>query len=190
MPNKVLKKKLVLKDNIRRGISKILLTIIIFLIGMIVVKTSPTTKVTIQKNLYEKSLKFTKIKEIYQKYLGNILSIENIIYEETPVFQENITYTDETTYKDGVALTVQTGYMVPCLENGIVVYIGEKEEYGQTIIIEQENGIDVFYANITTDGIKLYDYIKKGEYIGQTKDDKLYLIFQKNGVVLDYQDYI
>ena len=80
--------------------------------------------------------------------------------------------------------------MVPCLNNGIVVYIGEKEEYGQTIIVEQANGIDVFYANITADGIKLYDYVEKGEYLGQTKSDKLYLIFQKNGRILNYQDYI
>ena len=75
--------------------------------------------------------------------------------------------------------------MVPCLESGIVVYIGNKDDYGQTVIIEQENGIDVFYSNISNDNIKLYDYIEKGEYVGQTKTNKLYLVFQKNGTVLD-----
>lgn len=190
MPNKVLKKRLILKDNIRNFFSKTLLTIIIFLIGMITTKMYPTTKATIQKSIYEKSLKFTKVKNIYQKYFGNILSIDNLIYEEVPVFNENITYQSKTTYKDGVQLTVPANYMVPCLNNGIVVYIGEKEEYGQTIIVEQANGIDVFYANITADGIKLYDYVEKGEYLGQTKSDKLYLIFQKNGRILNYQDYI
>lgn len=190
MPNKVLKKKLVLKNKIKKEISKILLTIIVFLIGMIIVKVNPTSKVILQKNIYEKSIKFTKFKELYKKYFGNILSLENIIYEEQPVFQENITYFDESIYKDGVALTVQNNYMVPSLDNGIVVYIGDKEGYGQTIIIEQENGIDVFYSNITTDNIKLYDYIEKGEYIGQVKTDKLYLIFQKNGVALNYKDYL
>ena len=190
MQNKTLKKKLVLKDNIKILLNKILITIIIFLIGMIAVKTSPTIKVSLQKNIYEKSIKFTKVKQLYKKYFGNFLSLDNIIYEEKRVFEETLNYQEQNAYKDGVALTVSKGYMVPCLETGIVVYIGEKEDYGQTIIIEQENGIDVFYSNITADGIKLYDYIEKGEYIGQTKTNKLYLIFQKNGVVLNYQDYL
>lgn len=190
MQQKVLKKKLVLKKQIKQLLSKVLLTIIIFLVGMIIVKDNPKTKIFIQENIYEKSFKFTKIKNLYQKYFGNIFSIENLIYEELPVFSEQMTYTSKNTYKDGVALTVQSGYMVPSLEKGIVVYIGEKEEYGQTIIIEQTNGIDVFYSNITTEDIKLYDYIEKGEYIGQTKTDKLYLVFQKNGTILDYKDYI
>lgn len=190
MQNKVLKKKLILKKQIKQTLSKILITIIIFLIGMILTKTNPKYKIFIQENIYENSFRFTKINELYKKYFGNLLSLDNIIYEETPVFNENITYTEKNTYKDGVALTVSTGYMVPSLENGIVVYIGNKEEYGQTIIIEQTNGIDVFYSNITNENIKLYDYIEKGEYVGQTKTDKLYLVFQKNGTILNYQDYI
>ena len=51
MQNKTLKKKLVLKDNIKILLNKILITIIIFLIGMIAVKTSPTIKVSLQKNI-------------------------------------------------------------------------------------------------------------------------------------------
>lgn len=190
MQNKILKKKLILKNSIKRTISKVMLTIIIFLLGMITIKIKPTFKITIQENIYEKSIKFTKVKELYKRYFGNILSIENIIYEETPVFNEKITYTKQNTYMDGVVLTVSKNYMVPCLENGIVVYIGEKDNYGETIIVEQENGIDVFYGNVKADGIKLYDYIEKGEYIGQVKTEKLYLIFQKNGVALNYKDYI
>ena len=50
-------------------------------------------------------------------------------------------------------LTVTENYMVPCLKSGIVVYIGEKEEYGNTLVLEQEDGIDVFYSNIETSGI-------------------------------------
>ena len=188
--NKVLKKKLMLKKKIKIVLNKILLTIIIFLIGMILLKKNPSLKVIITENLYEKSFRFTKTKQLYQKYFGNIFSIDKIITEETPVFNEKISYSSKSAYKDGVALSVTKNYMVPILESGIVVYIGEKEEYGQTIIIEQTNGIDVFYSNITTDNVKLYDYVEKGKLLGQTKSDKLYLVFQKDGVVLDYKEYI
>ena len=190
MQNKVLKKKLILKKQIKHLISKTLIIIIIFLLGMIIVKENPKSKVFIKKHIYENSLKFTKVNEIYKKYFGNLLSINNLIYEETPVFNENITYSEKKEYKDGVELTVTNNYMVPCLENGIVVYIGDKEDYGTTIIIEQTNGIDVFYSNITIESIKLYDYIEKGQFIGQTKTNKLYMIFQKDGKILDYRNYV
>lgn len=190
MATKVLKKKLILKKAIKSTITKILLTIIIFLLGMIYVKINPQNKITLQEVIYENSLKFTKVRQLYEKYFSNIFSINNLIYEEKPVFNEKITYIAKNTYKDGVALTVANNYMVPALESGIVVYIGNKQDYGQTIIVEQTNGIDTFYSNISTTDIKLYDYIEKGDYIGQTLSDKLYLIFQKNGVVLNYKDYI
>lgn len=190
MSEKTIKKKLVLKKQIKQLISKTMLTIIIFLVGMIFIKQDTTNKALVKKKIYEENIKFVKVKELYKKYFGNVFSIDNVVYEDTPVFKEQIEYSKINTYKDGAELTVQENYMIPALENGIVVYIGEKEEYGQTIIIEQENGIDVFYANITTNDISLYDYVKKGDYIGQVKTNKLYLIFQKNGKVLNYKDYL
>lgn len=190
MQQKHLEKKLVLKKNIKIFISKTLISIIIFLIGMILIKSSNQTRSIIKQNIFEQSIKFTKYKKLYDKYLGNILSIDKMVYEEKPVFNEKIAYKEIHEYKDGVALTVEENYMVPCIKNGIVVYIGTKEEYGQTIVIEQENGIDVFYSNIETAGIKLYDYIQEGDYVGQVKTNQLYLIFKQNGKVLNYKDHL
>ena len=58
--------------------------------------------------------------------------------------------------------------MVPILESGIVLYIGEKENYGQTIIIEQIDGVEVYYSNINSN-VKLYDYIEKGNLLEYAK---------------------
>lgn len=190
MSNKTIKKRLILKNEIKIITLKILLTTILFLTGMILIKQNPTNKVFITKNIFEKTLKFTKTREIYQKYFGNVFTIDKITYNEIPVFNENISYKKKSKYMDGVELQVENKYMVPALESGIVIFIGEKENYGETIIIEQTNGIDVFYSNITRNNLKLYDYVEKGTYLGETKNDKLYLIFQKNGETLDYKDYI
>lgn len=190
MNQKKIVKKLVLKKKVRNILNKILITIIIFLVAAILVKKDVSLKNDIIKNVYEESIHFTKLKKIYQKYFGNIIPVDKIAIEEQPVFNEKLTYSKKNTYKDGVALTVSKNYMVPLLESGIVVFIGEKEEYGSTVIIEQVNGIDVFYSNITTSNLKLYDYVEKGELLGEVKTDKLYLIFQKDGNYLNYQDYI
>ena len=80
--------------------------------------------------------------------------------------------------------------MIPALESGVVVFLGEKEEYGTTIIIEQINGVEVFYSNVDALNLKLYDYVEKGKLIGEVKDNKLYLVFSKDGKYLNYKDYI
>ena len=190
MNTKTVKKKLVLKKHIRRFLNRLLITIIIFLIALISIKENPSLKSVIIENVYEKSFQFTKIKQLYQKYFGNILSVDKIVAEETPVFNEKLSYSQKHMYKDGVALSVSKNYMVPVLESGIVVFIGEKEDYGNTVIIEQIDGVDVFYGNINTTDIKLYDYIEKGSLLGEVKDQKLYLVFQKDNKYLDYNEYI
>ena len=184
-----MKEKLVLRKEIKNLLNKLLLSIIIFLIGMILVKTNPKLKQTIKTKLYEESLPFQKLKNTYEKYLGNILSVDKLSKEQE-VFNETLSYNNLKKYKDGVKLTVSNNYMVPIIESGVVVFIGEKENYGNTIIIEQVDGIDTFYGNVKINNIKLYDYVEKGELLGETKDNTLYLVFQKDGKSLNYKEYI
>lgn len=187
---KVIKKKLVLKKSVRSFISRVLVTIAIFLFGMILVKSDDAFKNKILDNVYNKQFKFVQLGEIYQKYFGNILSIDKVLVDEKPVFQEKLSYLKSSKYKDGVKLTVDENYMVPILESGIVIFLGEKEGYGNTVVVEQVDGIDVYYSNVSVSNIKLYDYVEKGELLGEVQDKKLYLLFQKDGKFLDYKEYI
>ena len=103
---------------------------------------------------------------------------------------EKLSYKDKSLYHDGVKLTVSSEYMIPSLESGIVVYIGEKENYKQVVIVQQMNGVDVWYGNIKQANVKLYDYVEKGSLIGQVDNKTLYLVFQKEGKFVDYQSYL
>lgn len=187
---KMIKKKLVLKKSVRNFMTRVLITVIIFLVGMILVKSDNKIKNSILENVYNKNFEFTKLKDIYQKYFGNILSIDQLAVKEQAVFREKLSYKKANTYLDGVKLTVDENYMVPILESGIVIFIGEKEGYGNTVVVEQVDGVDVYYSNISTDGVQLYDYVEKGSLLGEAKNQKLYLVFQKDGKFLNYQDYI
>lgn len=187
---KTVKKKLVLKKEVRSFITRLFLTILLFLVGMILVKGSHNVKNIILENVYNKNFKFTKVKGFYEKYFGNVLSLDKLTVKEQSVFQEKLAYQKANTYLDGVKLTVDKNYMVPVLESGIVIFMGEKDQYGYTVVIEQIDGVDVYYSNINADGIKMYDYIEKGELLGEVKTDKLYLTFQKDGKYLSYKDFI
>lgn len=186
---KTIKKKLVLKKEIKVFLNKLLISIIIFLTALISVKKTPTLKPVLKDKIYEDSFKFITIKNFYEKYFGDFLS-NKVSKETTSVFNEKLSFQKINRYKDGVELIVNTNYLVPVIESGIVVYIGEKEDYGYTVIVEQVNGIDVFYSNINPIDIKIYDYVEKGTLLGETKNNNLYLVFQKNGEYLDYKKYI
>ena len=175
-----------LKKHIRVFITKILLTIIVTLILLISFKVNLDFKSTFNKYVYNTSLPFTDFKELYDKYfLG---SKENNNSTET-VFNENLVYTDKSMYEDGVKLTVESNYLVKALDSGIVVFIGDKDKYGKTVIIQQMNGVDVFYGNVTS-SVNMYDYVEKGSLIGEVIDTNLYLAFQKEGSFVDYKEYI
>ena len=109
--------------------------------------------------------------------------------QEKPEKPEEIKYNEVISYNNGAKLNVDSGYLVPVIESGIVVYMGEKDGYGYTIIVQQNDGVDCWYSNINTN-IKLYDYIEKGSLLGEAKDSNIYLYFQKNGEFIDYKEYI
>ena len=87
-------------------------------------------------------------------------------------------------------LEVNEKYLVPNLEKGIVVFIGNKDKYNNTIVIENEDGIDTWYGNICNTTLKLYDNIETSQYIGESCNNYIYLIFKKGETTLDYNKYI
>lgn len=188
--NKKVVKKLVLKKCIKNFISRCLIVIILFLLTLILIKNNTSLKNNIIKYVYEDNFEFIKLKSIYEKYFGKILSVDKIAPTEEKVFNEKISYNKSNVYKDGVVLNVDENYMVPTLESGIVVFMGEKEGYGNTVIIEQVDGVDVWYSNINTTNIKMYDYIEKGKLLGEVKGKELYMVFQKEGKYLNYKEYL
>jgi stage IV sporulation protein FA len=186
--NRRVEEKLVLRPKIKRIIKKLMISIILLLLGLIISKENPNAKEYLKKNVYEKSINFTKNQKIYKKYFGKVFNKEEVI--EQPVFSEKINFLNEEEYNNGVKLTVENNYQVPVLESGVIIYIGEKEGYGKTIIVEQVNEIEVSYSNVEIKNYKMYDYIEKGDILGNTIDNKLIITFQKEGKYLDYKKYI
>jgi len=62
--------------------------------------------------------------------------------------------------------------------------------YGKVIILETEDNINIWYGNVCNYTIKLYDHLSKGDIIGETCTNELYLVYKKEGKVLDYNKYI
>lgn len=145
----------------------------------------------IKKNVFEKKINLAYLNNIYSKYLGNIIPFKDlkIFKEETiPTFNSKLEYSNLSIYKEGIKLSTTKSYLVPSLESGLVLYVGEKEGYGKCAVVEQINNVDLWYCNLNITNIKLYDYVEKGKLIGEV-DDSLYLVYQKDGKSVNYKDY-
>jgi stage IV sporulation protein FA len=92
-------------------------------------------------------------------------------------------------YHDGVSLTIPESYLIPAITEGMVVFIGNKEYYNNTIIIEDLNGVYIWYGNVSTTSLKLYDYVEKGTYIGEAERN-LYMVFSKDNKYLNYEEFL
>ena len=166
------------------------IVVIIFLFLAIICKSNSIFKDTIYKNVYETNLSFTTFKNFYEKHLGGISFLDKMVSDVKPVFNSTLEYSNSSKYYDGVSLDVTTNYLVPVLESGIVVYIGKKEHYGNVIIIQGMDGVDISYSNMLSTSVKLYDYIEKGDLLGEVDGNKLYLVYSKDGKVLNYEEYL
>ena len=158
------------------------------LVSLILIKSNKEFKTNFYKQVYGTNFSFSKINNLYNKYIGKLDIVDKVATTE-PVFSEKLEYKKEEKYKDGVSLSVNKNYLVPIQESGVVVFIGEKEDYGNTVIIQRLDGIDQWYGNISNTDLKLYDYVKTGDLLGEA-DGTLYLVYRKNGKTLNYEDYI
>lgn len=166
---------------------KFLVVVVLTMITLILLKTNANLKENFYKYVYASNISFASINNWYESKFGSPIPFSS--YVDKPVFNETLKYTDASIYKDGVKLTVAPDYLVPTLETGIVIFTGDKEGYGKTVIVEGENGVETWYSNLTEINVQLYDYISSGSLIGSV-DEYLYLVFIKDGEVMDYKEYI
>ena len=167
---------------------KLLISIVLTLIILILIKASSNFKTMFYTKVYNSNISFNYFKDIYNKYIGDFDILDKVVKTET-VFNEQLVYKSKEKYLDGVKLEIESNYLVPINESGIVVFIGQKEEYGNTVIIQRIDGIDEWYGNVENINIKLYDYVNKGDLLGEANNN-LYLVYKKNGNVLNYEEYL
>ena len=175
--------------HLSKYLTKILLSIIFLLVSIIYTKND-TNKEYYKNIFFNDSIYFTKVNNWYQKYFGKIVPIPDVTINNTmEVFNQDLTYQSKEKYLNGYILKVSDNYMVPVLDSGIIVFLGEKESYGNTCIVQGNNGVDIWYSNIDINNLSLYDYVKKGDNLAATLDNNLYLVFMKDNNYITYEEY-
>lgn len=174
------------KKKFNNIISKVLLSIIFFLISIIFTNLSDQNLFLYKEYVLTESLPFTKIKSWYEDLFGEVLP-----KDETPktVFNGKLVYKGIEDYFEGSKLLVNNNTLVNNITSGIVVFIGNKENYGNTVIIQGIDGADIWYGNLTNVSVKLYDYIEKETVLGEVDGENLYLVIKKDNEFIKYENY-
>ena len=170
----------------KRFFSKLLILSILFLLLIISFKRNITFKTWFKNNLLTNNISLYKIKQEYSKIFGGILPFDKLDIVE-PVFNEKLEYKGVTLHDNYIELDVDNNYYVPSINSGIITFIGDLEDLKDVVVVEGD--IYVIYSNINTN-LKLYDEVKTNDYIGETKDNKLYIQIKKDGNIEDYKKYI
>lgn len=170
-------------------INRLLITALLTIACLIVFKKNSSLKQNFYNKFLSQNFNFAYVNNLYTKYFGSSIPFGGFFDNVTSVFNESLVYDGYDEYLDGVSLNVSDNYLVPNIGVGLVIFIGEREGYGNTVIVQQSNGIDVLYGNLNDVSVKMYSYVSSGEFIGNCSNN-LYLVFKKDGNVLDFKKYI
>ena len=176
------------KNKVIKFINKTLMAVFLGLVLLIVMEYSPKFKDYMHNNILNNNISFGFIGKLYNKYFGEVLpnTNDNVV----KVFNEKLVFNSKEKYQNGYKLNVSNNYLVPVIESGVVVFIGEMDNIGKVITIEGESGSTITYGNIKNTDIKLYEYINKGKYLGEVDGETLYIEIVKDGEYLDIETYL
>lgn len=181
MQEKRIQERLVLKPYIKKQLLKGLWVILFLLVGMILTKGNENLKEQVKEKIFETSLPMMKLRNVYENYFQEVPTTK----KEEAVFLEKLKVTKEEKTDTGVKLTVGEHELIPNLESGILVLIDNGK-----VIIEQVDGVSAIYNNIDIKDYKLYDYLEKGEILGESLEKEILISFEKEGKYYDYQKYL
>lgn len=100
--------------------------------------------------------------------------------------------------KDGQGVLIKTSNStsVDTIKEGVVIYAGEKETHGKTVIVQHPDKSESWYARLQEINVSLYEEIKKGTKVGRVspsaEPDKgeFYFALKANGKFIDPNEVI
>ena len=166
------------KNNNRKRSNIIikLFTVIIFTMLIVIISNySPKFRNFIINDVLNNTINFSKVNRFINKYT-NVFKIS----DTKPVV--SVPTNNSEKYLDGLKYKIGTNEEVYVKDSGIVTFIGNKEGYNNTIIVQQSNGYYAWYGNIK-EKVKLYDYLESGTVLGIASNEYYYVLIKDDKIV-------
>ena len=173
--SKYYKKKIANKVVTNHGwLTKLLLSIIIFLVSLIVYKFA--------NDVLEKNINFGFFNKYYKKFMSNN-------GDETEEVSNTLEVIDKEEIDGRYKISCEVDSPVSSMVPGLIVFYGEEEGLSNTVIIQGNDGVDIWYSGISLHGYSIYDYVREGDILGSSNDEYIMLSIIKDGEKLKYEEY-
>ena len=161
------------KSSIIKKFLNKLFTIIIFTMLVITISNySPKFRNFIIDKVLNDTMDFSVVNNFINKFTSVFKE-----KEEVQNVSSNIDTKKHEKYLDGIKYIIGDNEEVLIKDSGIVTFIGNKDGYNNTIVVQQSNGYYAWYGNIN-ESVKLYDYIEKGSVIGTSSQEYYYVLLK------------
>ncbi len=185
LQNKKMNKKE--RNYVSNLFTRILISIILILGCAIFVNMKDENLLYFKNKLFNETIPFAKINDLYTQYFGKI--DPEMTQETTSVFQDMSKFVSIDAMDNSYKAKMNDN-QISFLESGIVVFVGEKDGLGQTVIVQGIDGVDIWYSNLISNNITLYDYVEKDSILGEVNNNEIYLTFMSDGKYIGYENYI
>lgn len=131
------------------------------------------------KYTFEQDFQFASVASWYENQFGKPLTIlpEHLKKQDTeevhrsrhdyalPVAGKIVEPFDVE--KKGIMLETGVDATIESIQDGFVIFVGEKENLNKTVIVQHHDGSESWYGNLASVDVALYDYIESGHPIGK-----------------------
>ncbi|MBR5662724.1 MAG: M23 family metallopeptidase [Bacilli bacterium] len=178
------------KKYLKNLLTRFLIMIIFILFILILNKYNKSLALNLKNNLFNKSINFVKINKLSQRLLGKDVFYYQSKESDSMVIASQFNQNKKNKYFDGEKILVSSNLPIGSISSGVVVYIGNKENYNNTIIIQGMDGYNIWYGNITNVNASLYDYVEEHSLIGSADGEYMYLLIEKDNKFYTYDEYV
>lgn len=145
-------------------------------------------------DVFEGEFQFAKVGNWYESTFGEpltFLTSDKVLDNHSEVIQTSGKVL-ENFQVNGQGIMIETTVTkVEAFEEGLVIYAGEKDDLGKTVIVQNVDGSETWYGQLDGISVDVYDEVKKGDEIAVTsvKDNSengtYYLAIKKNNEFID-----
>lgn len=178
---------MVIDLELRKYVNNLIKRVIISLFVLIVISFALKNNYyyeTIYNIIYCDTIDFSYVYSKMHFLLGKTLS-----NHEQYVISDRLKYSDIKKHNNSFELITEENLVINNINPGVVTFIGELEDLGNTIIVSGDNNIDYWYSNIDNVSVNLYDHITDA-ILGSTAGNHLIMTFKKDDEYLDYEGLI
>jgi len=178
-----------LKKTIDGLVNRSLISIVLIMSLLLVNKFNSNFLSNFKNTIFNRSFNFVKINSLSKKFLGKEFIYSQKKSNSIGVMNEDLISGESHKYYDGEKYIVSSNLPIGTVESGVVIFVGDKQHFKNTVIIQGTDNYNIWYGNLKDVSVNLYEYVEKNSLIGLADGNEVYMLIEKDNNYYSYEDY-